>query len=77
MFHRRLVKEVLNNSYILLNIYYMPGTVLSSLYSLSYLTDTCKKTSMKYYDPVLQIGEMKLREVVKLAHGQTTSYMKS
>lgn len=61
----------------------MPGTVLSSLYSLSYLTDTCKKkkkeqkkTSMKYYDPVLQIGEMKLREVGKLAHGQTASYLK-
>lgn len=35
-----------------------------------------KKTSMKYYDPVLQIGEMKLREVGKLAHGQTASYLK-
>lgn len=36
-----------------------------------------QKNSMKYYDPVLQIREMKLREVGKLAHGQTTSYMKS
>lgn len=79
MFHKRLVKEALNNSYALLKIYHMSGTVLNSLNSLSYLTNTGKKnhTSMKYYDPILCIGKLKLREVGKLAHGHTTSCMKS
>lgn len=44
MFHKRLVKEALNNnSYTLLDIYYVPGTILSSWLSLSYLTNTHEK----------------------------------